>query len=49
MWMFITILEIQPLTEKKAHHKDGEAIQTVKPMHMQTVPQLLERDWQSEV
>lgn len=49
MWIVITIPEIQPLTEKKVYHKDGEAIQTVKPMHMQTVCQLLGRDWQLEV
>lgn len=40
--------EFKPLTEKKVSHKNGEAIQRVKPMHMKTVHQFLERDWHSE-
>lgn len=49
IWTVITIPEIQTLDEKKVYHKNTEAIQTVKSMHMQTICQLLERDWQTEV
>lgn len=49
IWTVITIREIQTLDKKKVYHKNTEAIQTVKPMHMQTICQLLEGDWQPEV